>query len=206
MEYGSFPGKKGDENMEPARHAGVFEKVSPASWARLTGAFYLLNFITSLIVFSGKGSPWLLAVCGPAATASYVTVTALLCYLFWPVNRWLSLLAACISWAGSIYGYISPAYLPIHVNVLVFYEFYCLLISYLIFRSRFMPHAIGAVMLAPGLSWLTFVWQPLVQLLAPYQYIAGGIGEAILTIWLLTMGVNSRQWKLQAKEQFASAG
>ncbi|MGA3371424.1 MAG: DUF4386 family protein [Terracidiphilus sp.] len=192
--------------MEPVRHASIFKKVSPASWARLTGALYLLNIVTSLIAFSGTGSPWLLAICGPAATVTYVLVTALLCYLFWPVNRWLSLLAACFSWAGSIYGYISPAYLPIHMNVLVFYGFYCLLISYLIFRSSFMPHIIGAVMLAPGLSWMTFVWQPLANFLAPYQYIAGGIGEAILTIWLLTMGVNSGQWELQAKKQFVSAG
>ncbi len=191
--------------MESVRHAGVFEKVSPASWARITGALYLLNIVTSLIAFSGKGSPLLLSVCGPAATATYVSVTALLCCLFWPVNRWLSLLAACFSWAGSIYGYINPAYLPIQMNILVFYGFYCLLISYLIFRSRFMPHVIGAVMLAPGLSWMTFIWQPLAHLLSPYQYIAGGIGEGILTIWLLTMGVNSVQWEMQAKKQFVSA-
>ena len=195
-----------NEDMEPVRHAGVLEKISPASWARLTGAVYLLNFVVSGITFVGKGSPWLLAVCAPAATVSYVIVTALLCYLFWPVNRWLSLLAACFSWAGSIYGYISPAYLPIHINFLVFYGFYCLLISYLIFRSSFMPHLIGAVMLVPALSWMSFAWQPVTRLLTPYQYVAGGIGEAILTIWLLTMGVNSGRWKLQAGKQFASAG
>ena len=149
---------------------------------------------------------WLIAVCAATATVSYLTVTALLYYLFRPVNRWLSLLAACFSWAGSLYGYISPAYLPIHMNNLVFFGFYCLLMSYLIFRSKFMPHAIGAVMLVAGLSWITFVSPPLAHLLAPYQYIAGGIGEAILTIWLLTMGVNSCRWKLQAKEQLQSAG
>jgi len=192
--------------MEHARQVGVFKKVSPASWARLTGAFYLLNFVTSIISMNGKGSPWLLAVCRPGATVTYVAVTALLCYLFWPVNRWLSLLAACFSWAGSIYGYINQAYLPIHMNTLVFYGFYCLLIGYLIIRSRFMPHAIGAVMLVPGLSWMTFAWQPLAHAIAPYQAIAGGIGEAILTIWLLTMGVNSGQWKMQAEKQLASAG
>ncbi|HEY1256696.1 MAG TPA: DUF4386 family protein [Terracidiphilus sp.] len=192
--------------MEPARHASVFEKISPASWARLTGAIYLLNFVTSIISMNGKGSPWLLAVCGTGATVTYVAVTALLCYLFWPVNRWLSLLAACFSWAGSIYGHINPAYLHLQMDFLVFYGFYCLLISYLIFRSSFMPHAIGAVMLVPGLSWMTFAWQPLAHLLSPYQAIAGAIGEAILTIWLLTMGVNSNQWKLQAKKQFVSAG
>jgi hypothetical protein len=191
--------------MESARHAGAFEDVSPAFWARLTGVLYLLNFLSSLIAFNGKGSPWLLAVCGPGATATYVAVTALLCYLFWPVNRWLSLVAACFSWAGSIYGYISPAYRPFHVNILVFYGIYCLLISYLIFNSRFMPHAVGAVMLLPALSWMTFAWQPLANFLKPYPYIAGGIGEGVLTIWLLAMGVNSGQWKLQAKRQFVSA-
>jgi hypothetical protein len=192
--------------METVRHAGVFEKISPASWARLTGVFYLLTFVTSLIAFNGKGSPWLLAVCGPAATVTYVIVTVLLYFLFRPVNRWISLIAACFSWAGSIYGYISPAYRPFHMNTLVFYGFYCLLISYLIFRSSFMPHAIGAVMLAPAASWFTFIWLPLADFLKPYPYIAGGIGEAILTIWLLAMGVNSSRWELQARERFDSAG
>jgi hypothetical protein len=192
--------------MESVRHAGLFQRISPASWARLAGAFYLLNFVVSAITMNGKASPWLLAVCGPTATVTYVTVTALLCYVFWPVNRWLSLLAACFSWAGSIYGYVNPAYLHLQMNFLVFYGFYCLLISYLIFRSRFMPHAIGAVMLVPGLCWMTFVWPPLTHMLEPYQTIAGGIGEAILTLWLLTMGVNSAQWKLQAEERSLSAG
>lgn len=192
--------------MELVRHNNVFQRISPAFWARLTGAFYLLNFIVSGITMTGKGGPWLLAVCGPAATVTYVIVTALLCYLFWPVNRWLSLLAACFSWAGSVYGYIDPAYLPIHVNFLVFYGFYCLLISYLIFRSTFMPHVIGAVMLVPGLSWMTFIWPPLANRLTPYQVVAGGIGEAILTIWLLTMGVNSGRWKQQAEKQLVCAG
>jgi hypothetical protein len=92
------------------------------------------------------------------------------------------------------------------MNMLAFYGFYCLMLSYLIFRSSFMPHAIGAVMLLPGLSWMTYVWQPLAHALEPYQVIAGGIGEAILTIWLLAMGVNSSRWKQQAKGQPASAG
>lgn len=190
--------------MQPVRHEGVFAMVSPASWARLAGAFYLLNFVTSIIAFSGKASPWLLAVCGPAATVTYVAVTALLCYIFWPVNRWVSVLAACFSWAGSIWGYIDAAHRPIDLNNLVFYGFYCLLISYLIFRSRFMPHVIGVAMVLPGLSWLTFAWPPLAQSLSPYPYIAGGIGEAVLTIWLLAMGVNSRQWELQARRQLAA--
>jgi hypothetical protein len=61
-------------------------------------------------------------------------------------------------------------------------------------------------MLLPGLSWMTFVWPPLAHLLEPYQVIAGGIGEAILTIWLLSMGVNSSRWKLQAQGQVVAAG
>ena len=191
--------------MQPGHQASIFERLSPAFLARLTGVLYLVNIVVSLIGLNGKGSHWLLAVCGPAATASYVSVTALLCYLFWPVNRWISLLAASFSWAGSIYGYLNPAYLHLHMDTLVFYGFYCLLISYLIYRSRFLPQAICVVMLIPGLSWMTFLWPPLIHLLAPYQYIAGGIGEATFTIWLLTASVNSRQWKLQAKEQRLSA-
>jgi hypothetical protein len=44
----------------------------------------------------------------------------------------------------------------------VFFGFYCLLIGYLIFRSRFMPRFLGVGMAIAGLCGLTFLLPPLV--------------------------------------------
>jgi hypothetical protein len=177
------------------RHAGI----SPRSLARIAGLFYLLNIVTSLIAFSGKGAHWLIVASGLAATACYVTVTILLYFLFRPVNRRLSLMAAVFSLAGCADGMLESAHvLPFHIHPLVFFGCYCLLIGYLILRSTFLPKILGVLMIIAGLGWLTFLSQPLAASLSPYHYIAGGIGEGVLTLWLLLMGVNAGNWKQQA--------
>jgi len=71
------------------------------------------------------------------------------------------------------------------------------LIGYLILRSTFMPKILGVLMAMAGLGWLTFVYGPLAHSLAPYHYFMGGIGEGLLTLWLLVMGVDSARWKQQ---------
>ena len=177
------------------RHAGI----SPRSLARIAGLFYLLNIVTSLIAFSGKGAHWLIVASGLAATACYVTVTILLYFLFRPVNRRLSLMAAVFSLAGCADGMLESGHaLPFHIHPLVFFGCYCLLIGYLILRSTFLPRILGVLMIIAGLGWLTFLSQPLAASLSPYHYIAGGIGEGVLTLWLLLMGVNAGNWKQQA--------
>ncbi|MGO9096379.1 MAG: DUF4386 family protein [Bryobacteraceae bacterium] len=86
----------------------------------------------------------------------------------------------------------------IPINPLVFFGFYCLLIGYLILRSAFLPRILGALMTIAGLGWLTFVSPRLAHYLSPYVYYVGGIGEGLLTLWLLAMGVNAERWKEQA--------
>jgi hypothetical protein len=61
----------------------------------------------------------------------------------------------------------------------VFFGVYCFLIGCLIFGSNFLPRP------------------PLVNYLAPYNFIPGMLGEASLTLWLLVMGVNAERWKQQ---------
>jgi Domain of unknown function (DUF4386) len=191
--------------MGTDRFADWFGKASPRSRARLAGTFYLLNIVTSLVAFSGKGGHWLGVTSGLAATASYVAVTVLLYYLFKPVNRTVSLVAALFSLAGCADGYVAPP-LPFKVHPLVFFGCYCLLIGYLILRSTFVPRILGVLMAMAGLGWLTFVYGPLANSLAPYHYIMGGIGEGLLTLWLLVMGVDSARWKEQASSGEAVAG
>ena len=49
---------------------------------------------------------------------------------------------------------------------------------------------IGALMMFAGVGWLTFVYPPLANSLAPFNMAPGGIGELALTLWLLIKGVN----------------
>jgi hypothetical protein len=65
---------------------------------------------------------------------------------------------------------------------LAFFGFYCLLIGYLIFRSKFLPRVLGLLMAFAGLGWLTFLWPPLANYLSPYILVRGIVGEGALTL------------------------
>ena len=85
------------------------------------------------------------------------------------------------------------------VNIcFVFFGVYCLLIGYLIFRSAFLPRILGVLMAIAGLGWLTFLSPPLANHLSPYNLAPGILGEGLLTLWLLAIGVNEQRWKEQA--------
>ena len=74
---------------------------------------------------------------------------------------------------------------------------YCLLIGYLIFRSTFLPRTLGVLMAIAGLGWLTFMSPTLTHSLYPYNLAPGIIGEGVLTLWLLAVGLNEQRWKEQ---------
>jgi hypothetical protein len=167
-------------------------EASPRLMARIAGVFYLITFVTGVVALMVRGTVGVAA--GLVAAACYVAVTVLFYPLFRPVNGRLSLLAACLSLAGIVVG---PLRLT-GVNPLVFFGFYCLLIGYLIFRSTFLPRILGALMLFAGLGWLTFLSPALARSLAPYNFAPGLIGEGVLTVWLLAVGVNARRWTEQA--------
>jgi hypothetical protein len=79
-----------------------------------------------------------------------------------------------------------------------FFGFYCILIGRLIFKSAFLPRALGVLMMFGGLSWLTFLSPPLASCLRPYNIAPGVLGEGSLTLWLLLVGVNAPRWAEQA--------
>ena len=147
--------------------------------ARIAGVFYLLTFITGTVALVVRGRVGSMA--GVIAGASYIAVTVLLYFVFEPVSRRLSLLAALVSFVGLI----RPLYQFAGVNPLVFFGFYCLLIGYLIFRSTFAPRSLAALMVFAGLGWLTFLSPSLATFLYPYNFAPGMIGEGALTLWLL---------------------
>jgi Domain of unknown function (DUF4386) len=174
-------------------------EASPRFMARLAGAFYSLNVVTSLFAFSGSGTHWMAAASGHIATACYIAVTVLFYGLFKPVSRSLSLAAAFFGLVACAIGSLNPLHLvPFHIDSLVFFGCYCFLIGCLILRSAFLPRILGALMAIAGLGWLTFLSPQLAHSVSPYPYIAGGIGEISLTLWLLVMGVNAARWKEQA--------
>jgi Domain of unknown function (DUF4386) len=145
---------------------------SPGVKARIAGVFYSLNIVTGALALSVSGRLGLAA--NLIAAACYVAVTLLFYELFKPVNRSLSILAALFSFAGCAIGALSPFQLaPPHINNLVFFGFYCLLIGYLIFRSTFLPRTLGVLMAIGGLGWLTFLSPPLANYLSPYNLAPG---------------------------------
>ncbi|HVW11563.1 MAG TPA: DUF4386 domain-containing protein [Bryobacteraceae bacterium] len=83
---------------------------------------------------------------------------------------------------------------------LVFFGLHCILVGYLIFRSLFLPRILGLIMAAAGVAWLTFLWPPFTAHLYPWVLFPGALGEGLLTLWLLAMGVNPRRWNEQAAQ------
>ena len=99
--------------------------------ARITGVVYLLYFLTAISaeVFVGRSRLVLYDAANLIAYAFYIAVTLLFYYMFKPVNRSLSLLAAFLSLAGcanDVLGVFNVA--PYKINSLIFFGPYCLLL------------------------------------------------------------------------------
>ena len=176
---------------------------SPRFKARMAGVFYLITFVGGSIALAfGRRLGVYFNAANVVTTVSYIAVTLLFYDLFKPVNKGLSLLAALFSLAGLVIGTLSLFHLiSSPINNLVFFGFYCLLIGYLIFRSTFLPRALGVLMAFGGLGWLTFLSPALAKVLSPYNLAPGILGEGVLTLWLLVFGVNAERWKEQASAQ-----
>ena len=80
---------------------------------------------------------------------------------------------------------------------LVLFGFYNLVIGYLVFRSTFLPPTLGVLMAASCLIGITFLWPSFATQYFRYLLVLD-VGEALLVLWLLGMGVNAERWKEQA--------
>jgi hypothetical protein len=175
-------------------------EASPRPGARITGSVYLLYFLTAVSaeVFVGRGRLVLFDAVNLFADAFYIAVTLLFYYLFKPVNKGLSLLAAFFSLLGCTNDLLSLLNLaPYKINSLVFFGPYCILLGYLIFRSTFLPRILGVLMAFAGLGWLVFL-SPLANYLSTYLKVIGFLAEMSLMLWLIIKGVNVQRWKEQA--------
>jgi hypothetical protein len=175
-------------------------QAQPRPHARVTGVVYLLYFLTAISgeVFVGRARPVLYDAVFLISHAFYMAVALLFYYLFKPVNRSLSLLAAFFSLAGCANDVLNLFKLdPFKMNSLVFFGPYCLLIGYLIFKSTFLPRILGVLMALAGVGWLIFL-TPLASHLSTGLKVLGIVAEASLMLELIVKGVNVQRWKEQA--------
>jgi uncharacterized protein DUF4386 len=87
---------------------------------------------------------------------------------------------------------------------LSFFGFFCISLSYLIFRSTFFPRVIGGLLAIQGTLYLAnsfahFVSPPVGARVFPFLAVSG-IAEVSFCLWLLVVGVNVQRWKAQAAQ------
>jgi len=181
---------------------------SPRPWARITGVVYLLYFLTAVSaeVYIGRGRLGIYEIGNLIAHAFYIAVTLLFYYMFKPVNRSVSLLAAIFSLLGCANDVLRLFDLaPYKINSLVFFGPFCVLLGYLIFKSTFLPRFLGVLMVFAGLGWLVFLSSP-ASPLSTYLKVLGFVAEACLMLWLIVKGVNAQRWSEQGQRAVSVCG
>jgi hypothetical protein len=166
--------------------------VSPRFKARMAGVLFLLLVLTAACTeFFARGRLSFAATlaAGLIEVSCMIAVTLLLYDIFKSVDRRLSLLAALFNFVALTLELLQ--FLPHGVNIgLGFHGFYWILISYLIFKSIFLPRILSALPAIAGLCWLTFLSTPLANYLSPYNLALALFVEASVFLWLLVMGLN----------------
>lgn len=76
-----------------------------------------------------------------------------------------------------------------------FSAFFQLVWGYLIFRSTFLPRAIGVAIAVAGVGWLTYLLPSQPAYLVTATEVVGFAAEAALMLWLLVRGVNATRWR-----------
>jgi hypothetical protein len=184
--------------------------------AKIAGALYLVNIVAGAfaIGFVSSVAPTIQAneALFRAGVAAHLIVTltnpplTLIFYeLFKIVDRRLALLAAFFTLVGtgiegaSLFVQVEPAGVPAYDVYAVFFGFDLMTTGYLVYRSNFLPRAIGVLLVVDGVSYFLYSF---VDILAPG--LAGHLvpwiqlpilaGEGSLTVWLLVVGVNAARW------------
>jgi hypothetical protein len=188
--------------MSAGPSKGGISQGSPRFKARLTGAVYLLYFLTAISaqLLASRGHAAYGLAANLIAAAFYVVLTVLFYFMFKPVNRRLSLLAASISLGGCCATVLNLFHLATEISPLLFFGPYCLLLGYLILKSTFLPRILGVLMALAGVAWLTFPMLPSTSHLSVYIEALGILAEGLLMLWLVALGVNPQRWSEQAGE------
>jgi len=102
------------------------------------------------------------------------------------------------------------AYLPGDLSAIdysiyaVFFGFDIICVAYLVFRSTFLPRAIGVLLAIDGLAYLAYSFADLLAPgfaahLVPWIQLPAIFGEGSLCLWLLVAGVDVQRWKDRAR-------
>jgi len=118
------------------------------SRARITGAVYLLYFVTVIFAVSliGHVPAAYSDAANLIANAIYLVVTVLLYRMFRPVNPKVASLAVAISVVGCFVQSLSLFHLAPPQSSLPIFGLFNLTIGYLILRSTFLPRVLGILM------------------------------------------------------------
>ncbi len=86
---------------------------------------------------------------------------------------------------------------------LVFFSFACLALGYLIFRSGYLPRALGAVLAIAGVCYLLnsfahFLAPAFAAALFPAIFVPIFVAELSLSLWLIVKGVDAVRWDEKA--------
>ena len=196
--------------------------LSVKALARLGGGLYVLNIVSGAFAIGYVNAAVGSDVHGHetlfrAGVAAHVVVTmtnvglALVFYeLFKVVSRrgamlvvFFTLVATAIE-ASGVAGQLAalsfgPGAAAYDVST-VFFAGYALAIGYLIYRSTFMPRAIGVLMAVDGAAYLlnsfaTIIAPGFAAHLVPYVQLPILLGEGPLALWLLIAGVDEARWR-----------
>jgi hypothetical protein len=155
----------------------LFELLAPVSWnVSLLAAFFSLVGCATLAVDSLAHLAALLLLNGPHYLAAFGASQL----------QAMALFSLRLHTEGYIVGE-------------VFFGIYCILLGWLIFRSTFLPRAIGVLMAIEGFcnlvnSFAHFLSPPFAELISGYALLPGLLGEGSLTLWLLAVGLNVAKW------------
>jgi Domain of unknown function (DUF4386) len=178
-------------NFAIEQYDKIGSKIFSKFQARITGVFYLLYFMIAILAESLKGGKFDMYsnLINLVAFAFYFAVVIFFLFMFRPVNKLISLIAAISGLAGCILGALSLYYLALsNISPLVFFAPYCLLIGWLIFKSTFLPGILGVLMMLAGLGWLCYM-SPLGKYLSVCLEILGVLAEGSLMVWLIVKGI-----------------
>ncbi|MBV6523111.1 MAG: hypothetical protein MNPFHGCM_03278 [Gemmatimonadaceae bacterium] len=81
---------------------------------------------------------------------------------------------------------------------MVFFGLYASVKGYLVFRSTFLPRALGVLSAIGGFTWLAYLYEPFATRILPIILLAGLVGSLANIGWLLTLGVDDTRWREQA--------
>lgn len=194
--------------------------------ARIAGALYLLNIVAGAfaIGYVSSVAPTIhanesLFRAGIAAhlivTLTNPPLTMIFYELFKVVNRRLALLAAFFSLVAtgiegaSLFVQVEHPVVPAYDVYSALFGFDLMTTGYLVYRSNFLPRAIGILLVVDGISYVLYSFVDilgpgLAGHLVPWIQLPILAGEGSLTVWLLVAGVNAARWSDRARISSAS--